>query len=264
MPVASLQNPLIKYIRKLAHRKYREKEQKFLVEGSLMVAEALRFNWPLELLVCTGEWGASAAGKKALELAGGVNLKCLAVEKKVFDAIAAAETPQGVLAVACRREEDFAGLLKKKPSLLLLVDAIQDPGNLGAMIRSADAAGADGVLLTRGTVDLYNPKTLRATMGSVFHLPVLTASGVDGLLEELAEAGLQLVAGDPGAKRILAGCDFTRPTVLAVGNEARGCSEKILRRADRIVRIPMPGRAESLNAAMAAAIMLYEVIRQRS
>jgi len=264
MPVASLQNPQIKYIRKLGHRKFREKEQKFLVEGNLMVAEALRFNWPLGLLVYTGEWGASAAGQTILRLAGEANLKCLAVEKKVFDAIASTDTPQGVLAVACRKEEDLPTMLGRKPSLLLLVDAVQDPGNFGTMIRSADAAGADGVLFTRGTVDLYNPKTLRATMGSVFHLPVLPVSGVEELLEQLSRAGLQLVAGDPGAKEILADCDFTRPTVLAVGNEVRGCSEKILQRADRVVRIPMPGRAESLNAAMAAAIMLYEAVRQRS
>jgi len=264
MPVASLQNPRIKYIRKLAHRKFRDKEQKFLVEGSLMVAEALRVSWPLELLVYTGEWGAGAAGQTILRLAGEANLKCLAVEKKVFDALASTDTPQGVLAVARQREENLTGLLGRKPSLLLLADAVQDPGNFGTMIRSADAAGAEGVLFTGGTVDLYNPKTLRATMGSVFHLPVLPVSGGEELLEQLSRAGLQLVAGDPGAKEILSGCDLTRPTVLAVGNEARGCSEKILQKADRVVRIPMPGRAESLNAAMAAAIMLYEAVRQRS
>ena len=262
MPVASLQNPQIKYIRKLARRKFREKEQKFLVEGTLMVAEALQSNWPLELLIYTAEWGAAPAGQEILSLAGEVNLPCVLVEKRVLAAAAAAQTPQGVLAVARRREENPAGLFRRKPSLLLLVDAVQDPGNFGAMIRAADAAGADGVLFTGGTVDLYNPKTLRATMGSVFHLPVLPVLAEE-LPAQFSGAGLQLVAGDPGAEEVLAGCDLTRPTVLAVGNEARGCSEKILCRADRVVRIPMPGRAQSLNAAMAAAIMLYEAVRQR-
>ncbi|MEW6273713.1 MAG: RNA methyltransferase [Bacillota bacterium] len=263
MPVASLQNPQIKYIRKLAQRKFREKEKKFLVEGSLMVAEAFSFRWPLELLVYTGEWSASDAGQKILSMAEEVNLRSLLVEKAIFKKLTATDTPQGVLAVACRREEELAALLKKKPSLLLLVDAVQDPGNLGTIIRSADAAGANGVILTQGTVDLYNPKTLRATMGSLFHLPVLTASGVDGVLAQLAGVGLQLVVGDPEGETLLSHCDFTRPTVLVIGNEARGCSEKILQRADQIIRIPMPGRAESLNVAMAAAIMLYEVVRQR-
>lgn len=263
MPVLSAQNPQIKYIRKLARRKFREKERKFLLEGNLLVAEALSWHWPLELLLYTREWGLRPEGQKILSLAKENGLKSLEVERAIFEQLVSLETPQGVLAVARRREEDLAGLLRKNLSLVLLVDGVQDPGNLGAMIRSADAAAADAVLLTKGTVDLYNSKTLRATMGSLFHFPVLTGADGDTLPEQLAEAGLQLIVGDPAAKCLLNSCDFTRPTMLAVGNESRGVSEKILFRADRVVRIPMPGRAESLNVAMAAAIMLYEVVRQR-
>ncbi len=264
MSVTSPQNPQIKYLRKLAQRKFREKERRFIVEGSLLVAEALSFGWPLELLVYTGEWGASRQGQKILRLAEKINLKRLEVDKALFAELAATQTPQGVLAVARRREDGLTGLLEKKPSLFVLADAVQDPGNLGTIVRCADAAAADGVLLTKGTVDLFNPKTLRATMGSVFHLPVLTVVETDRLLAQLARAGLQLVVGDPEAKKILPDCNFTLPTVLAVGNEARGCSDEIMKRAHQVVRIPMPGRAESLNVAMAAAIMLYEVVRQRS
>jgi TrmH family RNA methyltransferase len=264
MLVKSFQNPRLKYIRKLAQQKFREKERKFIVEGSLMVEEALSSKWPLEILVYTNEWSFSRAGRKILQQAEEINLKKLEVEKIVFNRLATAETPQGVLAVAHQKENDLVNLLRNNLSLLLLVDAIQDPGNLGAIIRSADAAAVQAVLFTRGTVELYNPKTLRATMGSLFHLPVLAVLEVDSLLEQLTACGWQLVVGDPKAEIILSRHNFTRPTVLAVGNESRGCSEKILKRANQIVSIPMPGRAESLNVAAAAAIMLYEVVRQRS
>lgn len=261
--LTSLQNPRLKYIRRLAVKGFGEKEGKFLAEGSLLVEEALLSRWPLELLVYTGEWRESPSGRKILELARKAAVPGLEVAGEIFAKLAATQTPQGVLAVARRQEEDFSALIKKKPALLVLVDGVQDPGNLGTIIRSADAAAADGVLLTKGTVDLYNPKTVRGTMGSLFHLPVLTVAQARAALKEMAGAGLQLVAGDPSAETLLFACDFTRPTVLAVGNEARGCSPEILRLADRVVRIPMPGRAGSLNVAAAAAVMLYEVVRQR-
>jgi len=263
MLVTSAQNTLVKYIQKLAQRKFREKEQKFCLEGSLMVEEALLCRWPLELLAYTEEWGSSPAGRDILGLAREKNLKRIEIKENIFKRISTAQTPQGVLAVARFPEGNLADLLAQKPSLLVLVDAVRDPGNLGTIIRSADAAAAGGVLLTKETVDLYNPKTLRATMGSIFHLPVIADLETDELPSLLSSAGLRIVAGDPAAKDILSSCNFTLPTVLAVGNEGRGCSETLLKKAGQVVRIPMPGLAESLNVALAASIMLYEVVRQR-
>lgn len=261
--VTSPQNPRLKYVRRLAGRRFREREGKFLVEGSLLVEEALLSRWPLELLVFTEEWKKSSPGRKILALAKRAAVPLLEVAAGIFAELAGTQSPQGVLAVARRREENFPALVRRKPALLVLVDAVQDPGNLGTIIRCADAAGAGGVLVTKGTVDPYNPKTVRGTMGSLFHLPVLALAETAEALQEVAGAGLQLVVGDPGAKTPLFACDFTRPTLIAVGNERRGCAPEILAQADKIVCIPMPGRANSLNVAAAAAIMLYEAVRQR-
>lgn len=263
MQIVSSQNTLIKYIQKLDRRKSREKEKRFCLEGSLMVEEALLFRWPLELLVYTREWSIGRAGRNILRLASEINLKRIEIKEAVFLGISTTQTPQGVLAVARFPQNSPEELLARKPTLLVLVNSVRDPGNLGAIIRCTDAAGADGVLLTKKTVDPYNPKTLRATMGSIFHLPVVTGLETDNLPSLFSSVGLRIVAGDPSARDILSSCDFTLPTVLAVGNEARGCSETLLKKADRIVRIPMPGRAESLNVALATSIMLYEVVRQR-
>jgi TrmH family RNA methyltransferase len=263
MQVVSAQNTLVKYIQKLDRRKFREKEKRFCLEGSLMIEEALLFRWPMELLAYTRKWSIGRAGRDILRLASEMNLKRIEIKEDIFQSISTTQTPQGVLAVARFPENNLEELLTRKPSLLVLVNSVRDPGNLGAIIRGADAAAADGLLLTKKTVDLYNPKTLRATMGSIFHLPVVTSLETDDLPSRLGSAGLRIVVGDPSARDILSSCDFTLPTVLAVGNEARGCSETLLRKADQIVRIPMPGRAESLNVAQAASIMLYEVIRQR-
>lgn len=163
-------------------------------------------------------------------------------------------------------EGDWVGLFRRvlsRPSpLILIADGLQDPGNLGTMIRTADAAGADGVFTTPGTVDLYNPKVLRASMGSLFHLPVLPVSSVARLLSEVTGVGLMVLAADAGAEENLYQFDLRGPVLFAVGNEGAGVSPLLLAHSRRVA-IPMPGRAESLNAAVAASILLFEAVRQR-
>jgi len=146
--------------------------------------------------------------------------------------------------------------------LVLLADGVQDPGNLGTMIRAADAAGATAVLTTPGTVDIYNPKVLRAGMGSHFHLPVVPLADVASFLAQVAELSFLLLVAEAQASTSIYEVDLRGPTIFAVGNEGAGVSP-VLRAAGRPVAIPMPGRAESLNAAMAATILLFEAVRQR-
>ena len=260
--ITSRSNPLIKSLRRLSSdRRYREREGCFLVEGVHMVEEALSSGWPVRLILHTPA-AAERAGflwPKAREK----NVPLVAVAEELVDELAGTVTPQGVMALVEMPRGELAVLLGAPPSLLVLVDGVQDPGNLGTIVRSAAAAGAQGVVLLPGTVDLYNPKTVRATMGALFHLPVVAVAEKEGVLVRLKEAGFAVVAGVPAGGEPLFALDLTLPVALAVGNEARGLSPEVLARSDFLATIPMPGRAESLNVAAAASIMLYEAVRQR-
>ncbi|WP_347490783.1 TrmH family RNA methyltransferase [Desulfoscipio sp. XC116] len=263
----SRHNPRIKYVHRLARRKFREREGKFIIEGIRFLEEALQVDWPLEIVLHTGCAAGQARAGYLLDMLARRGVPLLAVDDALFRELADTESPQGVLAVARVPEVpdiDPWGWAARGRDLLLLVDGIRDPGNLGTVIRSADAAGADGVLIIKGSVEPYNPKTLRSTMGSIFHVPVIPVLERDALLSQLRAAGWRLVVGEPGACKLIHQCDLTGRVVLAVGSEADGVSDAVCRAARERVRIPMPGRAESLNAGVAAGIMLYEALRQRT
>ncbi|CCO07265.1 Uncharacterized tRNA/rRNA methyltransferase YsgA [Desulforamulus hydrothermalis Lam5 = DSM 18033] len=265
MMLTSAQNPKIKYIRKLSQRAFRQKEKKFVVEGIRLVEEALHSDWRTECFVYTAQAVQSPRGAHLLAKASQRGAQLFEVTESIMADLAATETPQGVLAVLWQPDYRLPDLLAAaRPSLVVTVDGVQDPGNLGTIIRSADAAGADGVVLLKGTVDLYNPKTLRATMGSLFHLPVVTAADVKVTLDCLAAAGITLVVGDPAGGQPIFQADLTGPLALVVGNEGSGPQPAVYEYRHRKVTIPMPGQAESLNVAIATAIMLYEVVRQRT
>ncbi|SHI93418.1 TrmH family RNA methyltransferase [Desulfofundulus thermosubterraneus] len=259
--IRSKANPQVKYLRRLARRSQRDKEGHFLLEGVRLVEEALSSGWPVKMLVYSPSGSERAA--VLLEAARERGIQLLPVEEKLLAELADTATPQGVLAVVEKPGYTLEETLAAGPSLLLVVDGVQDPGNLGTIIRSADAAGAGGVILFPGTVDLYNPKTIRATMGSLFHLPVAAVREGEDVLVRLKTAGLVLVAGVPAGGIPLPTVDLTRPLALMVGSEARGLSPELLACADLLATVPMPGRAESLNVAVAASIMLYEAVRQR-
>ncbi|MBF7083910.1 RNA methyltransferase [Desulfallas sp. Bu1-1] len=259
-------NSRIKYVRRLAKRKFRESEGKFIVEGVRFVEEAVQARWPLELVLHTLGLAGHTRGKTLLEMLAEQGVPLLAVDDGLLAELADTESPQGVLAVAGiprHLKFDPEAWRRDGKDLLVLVDGVRDPGNLGTIIRCADAAGAHGVFIFKGTVDPYNAKTLRSTMGSVFHIPVISVADVDKFLFELQTGGWKLVAGDLAARRELYNCDLTGQVALVIGGEACGISDVVRRAAGERVRIPMPGRAESLNAGVAAGIMLYEAVRQR-
>ncbi|TEB11070.1 TrmH family RNA methyltransferase [Pelotomaculum propionicicum] len=257
-------NPRIKYIRRLAIRRFRDREKRFVAEGVRFVEEALASSWPVEALVYCGKIGESRRGEELLKKADSMNIAVIEVDETLFDELAGTETPQGVLAVVRQGAavlEDLAAA--PAPALLVVVDGVQDPGNLGTIVRSADAAGAGGVILLKGTTDIYNPKACRATMGSIFHLPVLQGLTAAEVLPFLAGRSIATIAGDPRGAKPVAAADLTRPCALIVGSESGGINAALLDMVDDKVRIPMPGRAESLNVAVAVSIMLYEALRQR-
>ncbi|MDF9407417.1 RNA methyltransferase [Pelotomaculum isophthalicicum JI] len=261
----SRQNPRIKYLRRLATRRFRDLEGKFLVEGTRFVEEALESSFSVEMLVYCEKAMCNARGQALLEAASVRGISVLEVEESLFEELADTVTPQGILAVVKWRwyklNDLHAGV---RPWLLVLVDGVADPGNLGTIVRSADAAGADGVILLKGTADIFNPKALRATMGSIFHIPVIRNSAFDEVETFFNRHGIKLVAGMPHGGKVIFESNLTESCALVVGSEPRGPGGNVMSAVFERVHIPMPGRAESLNVAISTAILLYEAVRQRN
>jgi len=267
MLLCSRQNSRIKYVKHLASRKFRRQEKKFIVEGVRFLEEAIQENWPLDLVLHTTQAARVPRTGILLQTLNEQGTPVLAVCDELFKEIADTHSPQGILGVAHMPEMSAKEhLFKPAPEhdLLILTDGIQDPGNLGTIIRCADAFGAGGVLILKGCVDPYSSKVLRSTMGAVFRVPIIQIDDSDWLFEQLHKFGWHIIVGAPKGSLLLQQCDLTDPVVLVVGNEAEGVSEAVLKLAQNSVRIPMPGRAESLNAGIAAGIMLYETLRQRT
>ena len=187
----------------------------------------------------------------------------LCLTDALFAAVCDTENPQGILAVCKKLDWDADAVLAKKTPFLLLAEELNDPGNLGTVIRTADACGADAVFLSKGSVDLYNPKVLRATMGSLFHVPVFQNIDLHALSEKMQAKQIPLYAAHLKGDRYPYALPLQDACAFLIGNEARGLSKDAAALCDAWVKIPMPGQAESLNASVAAGVLLYEVVRQR-
>lgn len=252
MRLESLQNPRLKALRSLHARKGRMAAGSFLLETTRLVLEAMACGWELSEIFATSEWLAQHGplpGHEVTEVASGI-----------FGPLVTTESPEGIVAVArlpVERPIPFA-----PRSWYVLVEALQDPGNLGTIIRTADAVGLDAVLTGPGTVDPFSPKVVRGSMGAIFHLPVLVRRDLGEDLELLKQQGVRVLAAAHGG-RSLYDLELTGSLAWVIGNEGTGLSPEMKAAADEVVSIPMPGRAESLNAAMAAAVCLYETLRQR-
>ena len=249
--ITSRQNPLAVHIRKLgAEGKYRRSQKQYLCEGEKLVGEALRWSAGVETLVY-------ARGKTSPEDLP-QEIRLVEVPEGLFESLSTVETPQGVLAV-CRRPET-ALPETMAPGGYLVLDGLQDPGNVGTIWRTADALGADGLILVNGCADPWNPKTVRATMGACFRLPVYETAA-DGLAPWLGEQGLPLYATALREDTVdLRQADLSRCAVV-IGSEGRGISDGLLSQCEKTLKIPMRARCESLNAAAAATVVLWEMGR---
>ena len=245
----------------VAKRAMRRSEGVLVAEGADVIGAAVAAGAPVESLY----WAPEAAGMPVVSAlvdavidAGG---RAYPLAPGVMERVADTVTPQPVIAVI---GHEMAGLdALDGATLVLVLDEVRDPGNAGTLIRAADAAGATAVVCTAGTVDPTNPKAVRASAGSIFHLPVVEGVPPDDVLEVLAEHGLPTAVTVARGGEDYAAVDWRGPTAVVVGNEAHGIAAGIERRADRRVSIPMPGAAESLNVALAAGIVLFEIARQR-
>lgn len=251
--VTSVDNAAVKAARKLARRQDRERAGAFLVEGPQAVGEALA---DLTRLFVTD------VDTDLVRRARSAGVDIVAVSDRVLASLAGTVSPQGAVGVAelapVTLDDALAGA-----RLVVVCWQIGDPGNLGTVVRSADAAGADAVVCTTGSVDPRNPKAVRASAGSLFHLPVVADVEPAALIAACRAHGLQLAAADARGSIPYTELDFTRPTAVVLGNEARGLPHSVLERADAVVAIPIHGRAESLNLAVTAALLVYEAARQR-
>ncbi len=255
--IESRDNPWIKRLNGLKIKKNRDKEGLFISEGLRFIREIPK-NWGLVAYVISD---AFAAENDLSPYAQRAELLCL--PDALFAAVCDTKNPQGILAVCKKPHWDTDAVLAKKTPFLLLAEELNDPGNLGTVIRTADACGADAVFLSHGSVDLYNPKVLRATMGSLFHVPVFQNADLPLLAERLKAKRIPLYAAHLKGNCTPYALPLRNACAFLIGNEARGLSEEAAALCDAWVKLPMPGQAESLNASVAAAVLLYEVVRQR-
>ncbi|KKO50888.1 TrmH family RNA methyltransferase [Paenibacillus sp. DMB20] len=260
MEILSLQNPRVKAWAQLQEKKHRDKQNKFVVEGIHLVQEALLSGADVE---CVAFDMAKGIPRELREIPdNGRRVEWIGVTEAIISKVSHASTPQPVFAVVRKERETWDKLFADIGRPVIVLDGLQDPGNVGTIIRSADASGAAGVILGKGCADLYNPKTLRSTMGSVFHLPIIEGELTE-LLPRAREKGARLVTTSLEGKTSAFHYDFTGFCWIVIGSEGSGVSPEAAALVDDAIIIPMPGRAESLNAAMAASVLLFEALRQR-
>lgn len=265
--LTSIRSPRVKAAKRLAKRAFRRRERRFLAEGPQAVREALAIPGGLVELYTTAD--AESRHPELVEAAERAGVAVLRVSGEVMVELAQTVTPQGLLAVCGFVDVPLSGALEPAPRLVTVLAHVRDPGNAGTVLRTADAAGSDTVVFTDASVDPYNGKCVRASAGSIFHLPVVVGPRFDELVPKLQGRGLTVIAADGGGDRTLdevadAGL-LARPTAWVFGNEAWGLPREILDLVDEVVRVPIHGRAESLNLATAAAVCLYASARaQRS
>jgi TrmH family RNA methyltransferase len=246
----------VRSVRALSRRSVREREALFLAEGPQAVGEVVAFrSEAVKDLYVDAEAGTRHTGVLEAARAGGVSVR--EVSHEVLAAMCDTKVPQGIVAVCRPINVALDTVLDRHPKLLLILTNVRDPGNAGTAIRGADAAGADAVLVSDSSVDVYNPKVVRSTAGSLFHLPIVIDVPVPVLLDRVGGAGLALMAADGTGESRLADVDLAGPHAWVMGNEAWGLESDVRVACDSVVRVPIYGRAESLNLAMAATICLY-------
>ncbi len=260
MIITSNANQQVKNIIQLLQKtKARKKQGLFVVEGWKMCRE-MPGDW-LKMLYMTESFYEKMPEeeREQYDRDGVIQL----VSESVFGHMSDTKTPQGILGLGVQPRYTWEQICRGERSLVMVLEDLQDPGNVGTILRTAEGAGVSGILLSRQSADLFGPKTVRSTMGSIYRMPFYHAEDLPEAVRELKKEGYTVYAADLGGSRPYDEKDYTRKTAILIGNEGNGLSKALLQTADGAVRIPMEGHAESLNAAMAAGILMYEAARQR-
>lgn len=264
--ITSTSNRQMKQVSALLKKsKERREEQCFIVEGPKMVMEAPK-QW-LKAVYISESFEKNPQQQSVLqalkERCEKVDAQFEVVADSVFKSVSDTQTPQGVLAVISMPEYKMEELLRGEKTNLLILESIQDPGNLGTMLRTGEGAGITGIIMNKTTVDLFNPKTIRSTMGSIYRVPFFVADDLEKVIAELKDKGVSIYAAHLKGNHAYDEEDYTKACGFLIGNEGNGLSNEIAELADTYIKIPMEGRVESLNAAISAALLMYEANRQR-
>ena len=261
--IESSTNAKIKWAASLHLRKERERRGEFIAEGVRLTEEAAKADWPLLFCLATEEALDDPRVQSIVASLEARDCPVYLTSPAAYKKASATDTPQGILLVMKKTTVALPSLKTEEPPLLAIMDRIQDPGNAGTILRTADAAGCTGVVAMDGTVDLFSDKTVRSAMGSLFHLPIVTQATYDELFSYLESRRISCFASalDKTATPFYS-ADYRKPSAIVFGNEGSGVSPEILDSLPHIY-IPMAGRTESLNVAASAAVILYEAFRQR-
>lgn len=260
--ITSLQNKAVKEAAALlGKKKERDRRGLFVVEGIKLFDEAPTERIAQVYLAQSARTQLMAQYEEKLK-----KLPCEVVSDEVFAKMSDTVTPQGILCLVRQFTYNIEEMLSQKEEkhlLFILLEDLQDPGNLGTIFRTAEAAGANGIIMSSGTADLYNPKTIRSTMGSVYRVPFFYTEDLPSAAATLKSRGVRIMAAHLSGRKEYDACDYREGTAFLIGNEGRGLREETAALADERIRLPMEGQVESLNAAVASSILLYEAYRQR-
>lgn len=264
--ITSTSNQQMKNVSVLLKKsKERKNSKSFVVEGPRMVVEA-----SIEAIKAVYVAESFEINKENTNLLRELKDKCNkanaiyeVVADNVFKSVSDTQTPQGIMAIVAMPEYDLTELLNGNYTHLLILESIQDPGNLGTMVRTGEGAGVTGIIMNKTTVDLFNPKTIRSTMGSIYRVPFYVTEDLAGTMKALQEKGISLYAAHLKGEHSYDEEDYTKACGFLIGNEGNGLSDEIANLADTYIKIPMEGQVESLNAAISATLLMYEANRQR-
>lgn len=260
--IESLKNPRVKHVVKLRDRRDREREGLFLIEGYRELLRALENDYPVqEVFYCTALWRGGNEQRLVDSLAA-AGAELLETTEPVFRKMAYRDRPEGLIGVAPQRRRELTDVTLGDPPFLLVAEAIEKPGNLGTMLRTADAGGVDALVVCNRCTDIFNPNVVRASTGTLFTVSLAETTSAEAL-DWLRRNRIAVVAATPHTDVFYDQVDLTGPVAVVVGTEQYGLSDDWLAQADLQVRIPMLGVADSLNVAAATTILLYEVVRQR-
>lgn len=257
--ISSKDNETIKYIKKLKEKKYREETNCYIIEGIKLVKEAIEENAKIKYIVICEDCDDAVKLEQNLLYDIAKN-NCLYVTKKLFLSISDVTTPQGVLAVIEKKKGTEQ--IDYNDDIIVALDGIQDPGNLGTILRTVDSIGLTQILVSKETADSFNPKVVRSTMGAIFRVKVIECENLQEKLKEIKKHKYKIVVSSLQTENSLYDIKLNKK-VIVVGNEANGVSAEIQEMADEKIKIPMLGKTESLNASVATGVMLYEYVRQK-
>lgn len=257
--ITSKDNEIIKHIRKLKDKKYRDESNEYVVEGVKLVEEAVKENAKIkQIIVCEDTTRTYEIPTHImLEIA---KYECISVSDKIFNIITQVTNPQGIMAIIEKNAQNAK--IDYTQDIIVVLDDVQDPGNLGTILRTVDSIGLNQIIVSKGTADAFNSKVVRSTMGAIFRIKIIEVENLAQAIKEMRKHHFKLMVTSLQTKNSIYDIDFYKK-IIVIGNEANGVSKEIQDMADEKAKIPMLGRTESLNASVAAGVVMYEYVRQK-